>query len=121
MKTLLIVDDSPFDRKFIEQSAIQVGLSVNVVSNGDEALAACDTSFPDCILVDWEMKGMNGIELLERLRQMDKGKDAVIIICTSHEHPSFIGHAHMRGANGYIVKPITPDKLQAELTKLEFL
>lgn len=121
MKTFLIVDDSPFDRKFIEHSATQIGLSVTVVSSGEEALAECNTSFPECILLDWEMKGMNGMEVLQRLRQMEQGKETIIIICTSHEHPSFIGHAYVCGANGYIVKPITPDKLKAEFARLHIL
>jgi CheY-like chemotaxis protein len=64
------------------------------------------------------MQEMKGIEVLQRLRQMDKGQDTVIVVCTSHEHPSFVGHAHMAGASGFIVKPITPDKLLATLVEL---
>ncbi len=121
MKTCLVVDDTAFDRMIIEQCATKAGLYVHSASNGEEALAICNSTFPDCILLDWEMERMNGIELMKKIRQMEKGREVPIIICTSHDHSSYIGHAYVSGANSYIAKPLTQDKLENELIKLKVL
>jgi two-component system chemotaxis response regulator CheY len=94
MKTCLIVDDSTFDRTLLKKCVAYLGFFVSEASNGKDALAICRTQLPQCILIDWEMKGMNGIELLEQLRALEGGERLRIIICTSHEHASFIGHAY---------------------------
>jgi len=121
VKTCLIVDDSAFQRKTLEYCVSKAGFSPIVKSSGQEALEACSKSFPDCVLLDWEMQEMNGMEFLKLFRQMEGGEDIPVIICTSHEHPSFIGHAYLNGANGYITKPITHDNLKRELSKIGIL
>lgn len=121
VKKCLIVDDSAFDRKAIEYCLSKAGLFSIVTSSGQEALAICNKSLPDCVILDWEMKEMNGIEFLKLFHKMKGGQDIPVIICTSHEHSSFVGHAYLNGANGYITKPITQDNLKNELAKVGIL
>jgi two-component system, chemotaxis family, chemotaxis protein CheY len=118
MKTCLIVDDTVLDRKLISTCATKLGLEVIAVSNAEEALNICNQSLPNLILLDWEMKDMNGIELLKKLREMEGGRALPIVICSTHQHASFVGHAHIAGANGYISKPVSAEKLEAKLREL---
>src|ERR1700727_2014669 len=104
MKTCLVVDDTALDRKMLVMCAEKIGFSANEVPSGEAALSVCHKNLPDCILLDWEMKGMDGITFLEKLRKMEDGKNVAVVICTSHEHPSFIGHAYICGATGFITK-----------------
>lgn len=117
MKTCLVVDDAAFDRKIMVSCVSKFGFDASEASSGEEALAMCRKYIPDCLVVDIEMHGMNGFGFLQELHKLDGGNKVPVIMCTSHEHPSFIGHAYVKGANGYIVKPITHDKLETELTK----
>ena len=121
MKTCLVVDDTAFDLKVLEQCATKAGLDVYSASNAEEALAICNSTFPDCILLDWEMKVMNGIELMKKIRQMEQGRTVPILICTSNEHPSFAGHALVSGATAYLTKPISQDKLEGALINVGVL
>lgn len=117
MKTCLVVDDAAFDRKLMVTCASKFGLDVSEASGGEEALSLCRQSIPDCLLLDIEMKGMDGFGFLQELRKLEGGKTVPVIMCTSHEHPSFIGHAYIKGASGFIVKPVTPEKFEQELKK----
>ena len=121
MKTCLVVDDTPFDRKIVELCATKMGLEVTSASSGKEALEICEKALPDCVLLDWEMQEMNGIELLKKLRALEGGGRLPIIICTSHQHASFVGHAYIQGASSYIPKPVTPDRLEEKLRELKVI
>lgn len=121
MKTCLVVDDIPFDRKVMVSCVSRLGLSVSEATGGREALSLCRSSMPDCFLLDLEMPEMSGLDVLREIRKMENGDEVPVIICTSHEHPSFIGHAYVNGASSYIVKPVTQDKLENELGKLGIL
>jgi len=118
MKTCLVVDDGAFDRELLKRSAASLGFEVSEASSGEEALTMCRSSLPDYMLLDWEMEGMNGISVLQAIRAMTGGAATCIIICTANEHPSFIGHAYIQGANGYVVKPITREKLRIKLEEI---
>ena len=111
-KTCLVVDDSDFDRKIVEGCVTKAGLSVITAKSGEEALKLAKQKLPDCFLIDWEMPGMTGIELLKELRAVPGAEEIPIVFCTSHEHPSFVGHAFVQGATGYISKPITVQKVE---------
>lgn len=118
MKSCLVVDDTDLDRRMSAICATKSGFAVSEAKSGEEALEICRNKLPDCVLLDWEMTGMDGITLVKELRELKDSKSTTILICTSHEHPSFIGHAYVSGANGYITKPITPQKLREKFTEL---
>src|SRR5690348_13763633 len=118
MKICLVVDDTQLDQKLNSTIASKLGFDVVTASNGEEAFDICSKSLPSLILLDWEMKDMNGIELLKKLRGLEGGLDLPIVICTSHQHPSFVGHAYIAGASSYISKPISSDALAEKLREL---
>ena len=121
MKTCLVVDDSTFDRRINALCAERVGFSVLEAENGEAALSLCQNKLPDYMLIDLEMAGMNGMELLSRLQKIKGIEKVTIIICTSHDHPSFVQQAHVNGATAYITKPITHHKLKDRLDDIELM
>ena len=115
MKTCLVVDDSPMDLVLLNRCITKLGLDVTIAASGDAAFEACKNKLPDCMVIDWEMPGMNGIELLKKIRSLENAGSIFIIVCTSHDQPSFVGHAYVQGASAYLVKPATPISLKAHL------
>ncbi len=118
---ILIVDDTKFDRDIIEMSVKKLGFSTAIAANGTEMLSVYKEFMPDCILLDWEMGETTGIELLRKIRLNNEHNSVKIIICTANNHPSFVGHAHTQGADGFITKPINPEKLLAKFKEIELL
>jgi CheY-like chemotaxis protein len=92
---------------------------LDVVRNGVEALdyLYCRGSFserpnffPDFIMLDIKMPGIDGIEVLKNIRSSDKLRNVPVIMLTSSEMESDIIDSYSSGANGYVVKPINFDE-----------
>ena len=63
------------------------------------------SSFPRLAILDIKMPGMNGLELLAKIKSNDRTKDLPVIIMSSSDEPQDISCAYDCGANGYLVKP----------------
>lgn len=112
---VMIVDDDPmiaeFNRRYVE--AVK-GFKVEVgVHSANEALKILDKVEIDLILLDIFMPGMNGLELLMKIRRIGKGVDVIVITaaCDSHH----IKKALQFGAVDYIIKPFAFERLKAAL------
>ena len=103
---LLIVDDNEMNRDVLSRRLGQKGYAVTVAPGGAEALAAvADTQF-DLILLDVEMPGMSGLEVLGRLRQTYTQTQLPVIMVTARTQGADIVEAFRLGANDYVTKPI---------------
>jgi len=117
---LVVVDDHPLMRQGIIQ-LLALEPSFNVVgeaSNGRDALAVVLEQDPDVVLMDLNMKGMDGIESLKLLRENDVG--AKIIMFTVSDENEDVINALRSGADGYLLKDMEPedllDRLRAAIT-----
>ncbi len=118
---ILIVDDSPAMRKIARRTLRQAGYeSAEVVEadGGGEALAALDRGPVDLIVSDLHMPGMDGLELVSRVRRRQDGRDVPIVVVTTESAEETVRAALARGASGYVVKPFTPEKLEAVLERV---
>jgi len=108
---ILITDDHPLLRSGIVQLiALEDDMeAVGEASNGEEAIQKALKLEPDLILLDLNMKGMNGIETLARLRE--EGVTARIIMFTVSDNQEDVVAALQSGADGYLLKDMEPDKL----------
>lgn len=108
---ILITDDHPLLRSGIVQLiALEDDMeAVGEASNGEEAIQKALKLEPDLILLDLNMKGMNGIETLTRLRE--EGITARIIMFTVSDNQEDVVAALQSGADGYLLKDMEPDKL----------
>jgi two-component system chemotaxis response regulator CheY len=114
MKTCLIVDDSSVIRKVARR--ILEGLDFRIVEaeDGAKALAICQESLPDAVLLDWNMPVMDGYEFLRNLRSMPGGETPKVVFCTTENDVAHIARALHAGANEYIMKPFDREIMTAK-------
>ena len=112
MKTLriLLVDDDEDDRQFFADALESLDMSTELhqLENGQECLEFLDeqkNKYPDLIFLDLNMPLMNGFECLEKIKENQKGKDAVVAIYSTSSAEGDIEETFSKGANIYINKP----------------
>jgi two-component system chemotaxis response regulator CheY len=114
--SLLLAEDEPFARRLTLATLQRIGIrSVVAVENGTEALnaiAAARVPF-HLIISDWNMPGMNGLELLRLVRE-DHAHMAFLML-TGHADQDLVMAARAARVNGYIVKPFSTDQLRSKI------
>lgn len=114
MKKILCVDDSKTIHRIVSSTVELVGFEVSTALNGDFALEKLKAEGDDIslILLDWNMPGMTGIELLRKLKEPDcKWKNIPVMMLTSEGSQEFITEAIKTGAMNYITKPFAQEDL----------
>ncbi len=115
MKTCLVVDDSRVIRKVARRILEDLGFEVAEAADGVEALAWCTAVMPDAILLEWRLPGMDGLEMLRRLRAMRGGHAPKVIFCSAHTGLERIREALEAGADEYLMKPFDGDIVAGKL------
>lgn len=112
---LLVIDDHPLFRKAILQLVEMTGdfEVVGEASNGREGLELAQNLQPDMILLDLNMKEMNGIEVLKVIKSW--GMDSRVVMLTVSDEASDLIAALRAGADGYLLKEMEPEDLFAKL------
>jgi len=121
---ILIVDDSMLIRQVVKKVVRQAGLDVAgflEAANGQEALDILMKTPVDLVLSDINMPGMDGIEMLMRLRQIERLQELPVIMVTTEGSEERINEAMDLGASGYVLKPFTPERLVEQLGPLGLL
>lgn len=117
---VLIVDDSGPIRKIMGKMLASMGLEILEAEHGKEALSQLEMH-PDIglLMLDWNMPVMNGIELLEAMKQEKKSdfKPTIVMVSTENEMSKIV-KAMTKGANEYIMKPFTKEILEKKLSIL---
>ncbi|MGA7949631.1 MAG: two-component system response regulator NarL [Thiobacillaceae bacterium] len=116
IQTILVVDDHPLFRKGVIQ-LIQAAPEFNFVgeaSSGGEGINLARALNPDMILLDLNMKDMNGVEVLKAIK--DGGLDSRVIMLTVSDHAEDLVAALQAGADGYLLKDMEPEDLMAHLS-----
>ncbi|AQQ54295.1 response regulator [Planococcus lenghuensis] len=103
MKTILIVDDQPGIRLLLAEVFKKEGYHTVLASNGIEALRKTDETAPDAVLLDMKIPGMNGIEILKRLKA--EKPDLPIMMMTAYGELDLIEESVSLGAVRYFTKP----------------
>jgi putative two-component system response regulator len=110
-KTILAVDDMTENLTTL-RTILQNYFDVRIAKTAKMALGIIETVEIDLILLDIEMPGMSGFQLLEKAYELNpKHKTIPVIFVTSHAAADMISAAINSGAKDYIVKPIKPDVL----------
>ncbi|NQV61000.1 MAG: chemotaxis protein CheW [Alphaproteobacteria bacterium] len=105
VRTLLLVDDSPFFRNMLTPLLEVAGYKVTVAGNGDEALALREKGVAfDCIVSDIEMPGMNGFELAEQVKSDSRWQATPIVALSSHVNPKDLERGRNVGFSDYVGK-----------------
>lgn len=104
MTTVLLVDDSNISRRIMRHYLESTTAEIYEAANGLEALAMYRTHNPDMVFLDMTMPGMQGMEVLAKLRQINP--QAKVIITTADIQHSTRKMAEEAGASGFIYKPL---------------
>ena len=103
---ILIVDDEPFNIDLLEQELEEQGYETRAASDGEAALAALESDRPDLVLLDWMMPGMNGIEVLKKMRATAEWQTLPVIMLTARTSTEDKVMGLDAGADDYVTKPI---------------
>ncbi len=107
---LLVVDDEPSMREFLEIMLSQEGYQVQTASTGEEGIKAYRAEEPDLVLTDVKMPGMSGLDLIREIHSLDPA--APIIAITAYASADDAVRAVREGAYDYLSKPFQIEDLR---------
>lgn len=103
---ILVVDDDGLNRELLKQTLSAQGYPIVTAVDGQEGWARFRSSAPSLVLLDIQMPGLNGLQVLDRIREQTA--DVAVIIMTAFGSEATAVQAMKRGADDYLVKPFQP-------------
>jgi two-component system response regulator len=128
---ILMIDDSPEDFAFTRRSFSKAGMVNRLFhcADGEQALdylfrrnqyaSPEDSPRPGVILLDLNMPGIHGSEVLKKIKEHDDLRKIPVIILTTSSDGNDIKSCYDAGANSYVVKPVDPDRFTDALLRLK--
>ncbi len=117
-RTVLAVDDAMTMRKMVAFTLRGAGYDVLEAVDGNDALAQLRLRTVDLVITDVNMPGINGIDLVGRIRTMVNYRTTPILLLTTESDPEAKNRARAAGATGWIVKPFQPPQLLAVVARV---
>ncbi len=111
MFNVLAVDDIPLNLLLVQKMLSRFNFKMRTAANGQQALDAVQAQKPDLILLDLMMPGIDGFEVIRRLRSNPETADIQIVILSALNSNEDIVKGFNVGANDFIMKPIIMEKL----------
>ncbi len=116
---ILIVDDFSTMRRIIKNLLRDLGFTnTSEADDGLTALPMLQQGNFDFLVTDWNMPGMEGIELLKKVRADEELNSLPVLLVTAEAKKEQIVEAAQAGVNGYIVKPFTSGTLKEKIDKI---
>ncbi|PSU29683.1 chemotaxis protein CheY [Photobacterium aquimaris] len=116
---ILIVDDFSTMRRIVKNLLRDLGFNNTVeADDGVTALPLLKRGDFDFVVTDWNMPGMQGIDLLRHIRSDEQLKHLPVLMITAEAKREQIIEAAQAGVNGYIVKPFNAATLKEKLAKI---
>jgi CheY-like chemotaxis protein len=113
---VLVADDDPVSRTVVAAMVRKAGFAVTLANDGKAAWTALSADpAPTLALLDWEMPGLDGPEVLRRVRERATATPTYVILLTSRVATADIVAGLKAGANDYITKPANHEELLARL------
>ena len=116
MQRILIVDDDPSVSSVLRRGLNYEAFAVDVAASGEEALEIARERYPDLVILDVMMPGLDGLEVLKRLRAADE--HLPVLLLTAKDRDSDLIAGLERGADDYLTKPFTFKVLLARVRAL---
>ncbi|MBU2925281.1 chemotaxis response regulator CheY [Colwellia sp. 4_MG-2023] len=116
---VLVVDDFSTMRRIVKNLLRDLGFTnIQEADDGSTALPMLQNGDFDFVVTDWNMPGMQGIDLLKAIRADSRLAHIPVLLITAEAKKEQIVMAAQAGVNGYIVKPFTAATLKAKLNKI---
>ncbi len=116
MARILVIDDDAAITSVLRRGLSYEGFTVDTASTGSQGLAIARDRVPDLIILDIMLPGLDGFEVLERLRLADR--TLPVLMLTARDEPSDQVRGLEHGADDYVVKPFTFEVLAARVRAL---
>ena len=114
---ILLVDDDPEILRALAETFTRQGYGVRVVRDGEEALAAVAAARPTCIVLDLQMPRLNGLQVLQALREQEGTRSLPVVTLTGRGQRQ--GREALRlGAQEFLTKPVSSSVLVATVDRL---
>ena len=110
--SLLVVEDEPGFARLLTLSLGREGFEAHHVTNGEDALDLAAEIHPDAVILDLGLPGMNGLQVLDELRERS---DMPVIVVTGSRTTEAIRRGLDQGADDYVTKPFSPNELAARV------
>lgn len=114
MKKILVVDDEEYIRELYRDELAEEGYQVELAEDGQEALGKMGTFRPDLVTLDVKMPGLDGIEVLRRIRENDESVPVLLVTAFGEFRQDFNTWA----SDAYIVKSHDTSELKTTVRKL---
>ena len=111
---MLVVDDEPTIAEVVARYLERAGYRTRVAGDGLEAIDAAAEQRPDLVVLDLMLPGLDGLEVMRRLREQDRDRIAVILLTAKGEESDRVIGLRL-GADDYVVKPFSPAELVARV------
>ena len=115
---MLVIEDSASVRRLIEVCLRVLGVEVSSASDGVEGLDAIRENQPDAIVLDIGLPGLDGWEVLRRIRNDHETASIKVLVLTAHAQPEMADRAAKGGADSFMTKPFRPLDLRVQVEKL---
>jgi two-component system response regulator ResD len=112
--SVLVVDDEPTIAEVVSRYLERAGYRAQIASDGAAAIEAAAAMRPDLVVLDLMLPRMDGLEVMRRLRDMDREGIAVILLTAKGEESDRVIGLRL-GADDYVVKPFSPAELVARV------
>jgi two-component system response regulator ResD len=111
---VLVVDDEPTIAEVVARYLERAGYQARIAGDGIDAIEAALAHRPDLVVLDLMLPGLDGLEVMRRLRELDRARIAVILLTAKGEESDRIIGLRL-GADDYVVKPFSPAELVARV------
>lgn len=115
---VLVADDDDDILLLVTTRLRRDGFDVISARNGEEALQLAQERRPDIAVLDIGMPGLDGLEVLQRIRADDALKDIRVLLLTAKAQESDVRRGYEAGADAYVRKPFSPAELSARVREL---
>lgn len=116
LREILIVDDQPGIRLLLNEVFKKEGYNTHLAANGLDALKIAEATALDCALLDMKIPGMDGLEILARLKKMQP--DLPVVMMTAYVEQHMIDSATELGVAKYFTKPFNIFEMRDEVKKI---
>jgi DNA-binding response OmpR family regulator len=111
MPKILVIDDDPAVRSLVADSLELEGYDVCTAEDGFAGLRAIDAHKPDCVLLDVMMPGLDGHQVLQRIRGGEAGHGLPVVMLTAYSDDANAWQAWTEGVDYFLAKPFDADEL----------
>jgi twitching motility two-component system response regulator PilH len=118
IRKIMVVDDSPTERAFMDGVLKRKGFEVVLVETGEAALERAKSEKPDLILMDVVMPGLNGFQVTRALTREEATRHIPVIICTTKDQETDKIWGLRQGAKDYVTKPVNEAELLEKIRAL---